>query len=902
MARPADSQIDAHESRPQVRGDEGDLVGSRFGHLRVVGLLGRGGMGSVYLGYDDKLQRHVALKAISAARLDPEGKARFLREARVLSQLKHPNICEIHDYLETPEHDFLVLELIEGRTLTEVIAERPDRAMRMRIAEQIVGVLAAVHAKGVVHRDLKPSNVMVTARGAVKVLDFGLARTLVGTSTTLELPPPADGQRVLESATSSGEESRDGPVVSVFSNVTAAPDGGSSVTRIGTVLGTLGYMSPEQARGAPATTASDIYSCGLLLQELFTGKPPFESGLTPMEQVRRAQNAESLPIGGLDSELTALINRLKALEPGVRPSALDTAERLQWIRETPGRRLKKIAAATAVGLVALIAVGATYQAYRIRQEASRANREAATAQRVSGFLINLFEISEPGESRGSSVTARELLDKAAREIEGGLKEEPLVKGTFLQTMSSVYTELGLYQQALDLGAKGLDQLRSVSPPDEAAIGRSLVQLADIHRRLGQFEKAKPLYHQALAVQEKTLGPDHPDVGRTLDSFGLYEQDMGKFDRAEPLHKRALSIFERTSGPRSRDVASSMTNLAIVYKSLGKYEQAADLQRRALDIQQTLLGPDHPEVSTSLNNLAVIDYEMLKYDEADELFRRVLARREKTLGPNHADVAEALNNLANVAQARGDFRGAESLLRRSAEVWATAVGPDSPDLLIAQANLATVYRDLGRYGEAETLLRQTLAVNRKTFGYDQLSVATDCHRLAVVLQDQGRASEADPLERHAVEVFEKTLGPEHASVAILMMNLADISRVEGRPSDAESLYRRALSISEKALGLENADIADLRLRLAALCQDLGRNDEATSYLARALEISSKATARGDKSPYVLVRQATALILLGRSAEARPIAERVFATGYRRRPFLELCKKKGIAPPPAARSAT
>jgi serine/threonine protein kinase len=334
---------------------EHELVGSRFGHVRVVGFVGAGGMGSVFLGFDEKLQRRVALKAIREAHLDPERKARFLREARVLSQLKHPNICEIYDYLDTPERDFLVLELIEGRTLGQVIAAGPDRATKMRLAEQIVGVLVAAHARGIVHRDLKPSNVMVTAKGDVKVLDFGLARTLTEAATTLEaLAPEIGGLERPEAPRESSESPTAdlpaagalgrGPDETFHGHVEAPVDGTDSalgVTQIGALLGTLGYMSPEQARGQPATTASDMYSCGLLLQELFTGKPPFRPGLDPAMRLVRAQSAESLPVAGLKHDLTALLNRLKSAEPGVRPSAFDAAERLSWIREKPRRRLKR---------------------------------------------------------------------------------------------------------------------------------------------------------------------------------------------------------------------------------------------------------------------------------------------------------------------------------------------------------------------------------------------------------------------------------------------------------------------------------------------------------------------------------------------------------------------------------
>ncbi len=847
-------------------------------------------MGSVYLGFDEKLQRRVALKAIRGAHLDPDRKARFLREARVLSQLKHPHICQIHDYLETPERDFLVLELIDGRTLAEVIGSGPDRATKMRLAEQIVSVLVAAHAKGIVHRDLKPSNVMVTAAGDVKVLDFGLARTLPESLTTVVL----DGRPVPALIPEAPRGDTDATTPLPFADSAEGEPGSDAVTRLGSLVGTVGYMSPEQARGQPATTASDMYSCGLVLQELFTGKPPFPPELDPLARLARAQSAESLPVAGLDADLTALINRLKAPEPGVRPSAIDTAERLSWIREKPRRRLTRAAVAAAVVLLTLVAAGMTWQALRIRKEERRANREAATSRRVSGFLVNLFEISEPGESRGNSVTARELLDKASREIEAGLKEEPEVKGTLLYTMASAYAELGLYPQALDLGAKGLAQLRAASPPDPAAIGQALAQNAVIYRRMGQYEKAEPLYREALALQEKALGPGHADVGKTLDNFGVFQQDVAKYAEAEALHKRALGILEKASGPRSRDVATALTNLANVYNLVGKYAEAEALERRALEIQESLLGPDHPDVGFSLNNLASLYFNLEKYDKAEEMFRRVIALLEKTSGKDHADVAVALNNLANVAQVRGDYRTAVDCFERSLAILRKAVGPDHANVAVTESNLSTVYRDLGRYTEAEALQRRALEADRKSLGPDHPSVAFDLHRLSTLLRDTGRAAEAEPQQRHAVGVVEKALSPEHPALGVLLMVLGDIERALEKSREAEATYRRALALAEKSSGPDGSDATDLRLRLAALYLASGRSGDAGPLLSAALEACSKAVARGDRTPYQLARHATALLLSSRTAEARPIAERVFATGYRRRPFTELCAKHGVTP--------
>src|SRR5262245_15169268 len=254
---------------------EHDLLGRRIGHIRIVDFLARGGMGAVYVGFDEKLERKVALKAVHEGRLDAEARARFGREARVLSQLHHPNICQIYDYLEGEERDFLVLELIDGKSLKEVIADRPEEGTRMRIAAEILDVLAATHAQGIIHRDLKPSNVMVTKKGAVKVLDFGLARATNEEAKTWSVD--------LTSAASSGEPS-------------ASSD--YAVTRLGVLIGTLSYMSPEQARGESLSTASDMYSFGLLLQELLTGRPAYAADLSPIAHLAKAQAGEPLPVVG----------------------------------------------------------------------------------------------------------------------------------------------------------------------------------------------------------------------------------------------------------------------------------------------------------------------------------------------------------------------------------------------------------------------------------------------------------------------------------------------------------------------------------------------------------------------------------------------------------------------------
>ena len=820
------------DNEPAASGTVGALVGSRIGHFRILALLGRGGMGEVYAAEDETLERKVALKAIHAGqRLSERSRRRFRREARMLSRLDHPGICRIHDYLDGDEHDFLVLELIEGRTLNAAAADL-EGAAKLRIAQDLAEVLRAAHAEGIIHRDLKPDNVMLTPEGVVKVLDFGLART--DDEAAHDVPAEAD--------------------VAPYDADATMPLPAELTVR-GGIVGTPAYLSPEQARGETATTASDMYSFGLLLHRLYTGESAYGKTDSAAEVLSRAGQAETLPLIGVDPDLARLVARLKSHSPAARPTAVETLARLRWIQGKPARRLRRWLAAA--GLAVLIAAGLKYTT-DLQRERRIADRHRAEAEDLIGFMLgDLRERLEPVGRLDvlDEVGDRALAYFAARSSED-LDDDDRLR--YAQTM----TQIGEVRVA------------------EGNLAAAREAFAEARRTAADLVASRPRDGERLLV----LGAAEFWLGSVMYS----EDDLAGATAAFTTY---LDIAERlvALGPDRQDwrleLAYAHTNLAALH------EQAGDLEA----------------AMTALDASVGIKRSLVELDPTDADRRASLANSLSW----QASVLEASGRLTEAHD-----RAAEAMTLVAALAAEDQEDMEQQDLLsTVQQRTGSIALRLGRDTEALNLYDHSLAIARRLARHDPQNAAWQAS-LAASLRVQGlatlllgdAAAAAGPLAA-ALAIDEELASadpsnPDWRESLAISLRANAAQRLEAGDFDAASrLVERALA-EWRALAAASA-LPTVRVHLGEALILAGRIRDRQLDAAAATEFWTEAAetlaplagvARSDDFLHAWTR---VLTLLGREAEARDAAFALQATGFARRDF-ETFRREHSLPGSAADS--
>ncbi|MEO8881266.1 MAG: serine/threonine-protein kinase [Gemmatimonadaceae bacterium] len=818
------------------------LTGQTLGPWVLERPLGQGGMGSVWLARrnDRRFDGVAAIKFLSLAVAGPEGEARFRREGSLLARLTHPNIARLLDAGVSPTGlPYLVLEYIDGAPIDEWCDARalPIDA-RLRLFQQVLAAVAHAHANFIVHRDLKPANILVTADGTVKLLDFGIAKLL------------DDGGESTSALT--------GTQQSVF---------------------TLKFAAPEQIRSEPITTATDVYSLGVVLYELLAGRHPTGGNsrtpaehvvailntdavtlsravtaggtLTPDEATRLAAARDASPeklrralAGDLDNIVGKALKKLPAERYATVGALSDDLQRhlehlpisarADSLRYRAGKFVRRNRAGVALAALALI--GLVGAAARERQLRGRAELEARKAVAVEEYLVSIFGAADPYASsadKPNDITARALLDRGADRLDTALSAQPEVRAELRGALGRVYANLGI------------------------------------------FGKANSELRHSLAERRELFGTENADVAEAMDRLGEVLSKEDSLDQADTLLRAGLAIRRKLLGNHSDATAESLEHLADLLTNRDKFDDAEPLYREALAIRRELHGDDDLTVAASRNSLASLLQAKGQHAAAVTEFRQALAIRQHVLGVNHPATAQTLQDLAGSEERLGDYKEAERDYREAMRIERKTLGPDSRDLSMVLNNLGQMLFKLGRLDEADAMLREALAINRKKFGENHDAVSANLANLALIVRERGGLADAQRLLEEALAIDRTLYGKEHIDVGFDLNEIAVVMRLRGKPDSAVTLLRQSLAMNHRIAG-DNLGSLTISVNLGRALQEAGHNAEAERMLRGALAKLDSNNAEHQLSIIPgRIGLGRVLLATNRASEARPVLKSVVA---------------------------
>ena len=801
-----------------------------IGPFRIVREIGHGGMGTVFLATrdDGQFEQRVALKVIRQ-RGAVDLVSRFLDERRILARLEHPHIARLVDGGVTSDGvPWFAMEYVEGEPIDRY-CDAHDLSIEQRL-ELFAGVCDAVqyaHQHFVIHRDLKPSNILVGVDGQLKLLDFGVAKLVDAGSQ------PGD-EHAIESA--------------------AQPL-------------TPEYAAPEQVRGNPVSASTDVYALGVLLYVMLTGRQPYEVRELPPAEVERiiceVQPKPPSAVGParlratLWADLDSVVLKALSKEPAARYTSAQ--ELVQDVRrylsghpvlarsQTVGYRARRFArrhrseTIAAAGVALSLIVGtvlALAQARHARAERDRAELASRQTDAVNAFLVQLFEASDPSQARGDTLTARELVQRAAERLDQ-FRGEPLEQARLLEVTGRLYQNLGQFEQARSILERALSIRRRAGNQneDEGIEGAAdFAQLSRILVRLSKFDAADSAARTALAIQQRRLGPRHATLAGTLHQLASVAVYRGDLALAEQFHRRAVAVRQTALGEEDSLTAYSHLLLGTTLRREGHFDEAEREFRRGIAISERVLGRDDPQVAFGELLLAdLLNEDERRLAEAGPLYYRALEIRRRAYGEGHPIVAYATADLADFLSRQGNDSAAIPLARQYLSMLQRAFGSGHPVAVDGIGQVATILQRVNASTEAESLWRQSVEMNRKLWGPEDVRVAGSEGDLARMLMRRGAFTEARERLRDAVRIDEKVFGLEHPLTARMRGVNGLLLMHEKRYADADSALRRAVETIEKQLGRASPVTREVYGWLADL-------EDARSHHAAAERYRAIATAR------------------------------------------------------------
>ena len=790
------------------------FLGVRVGPYRLTRVLGVGGMGAVYLGErdDGSFERKVAVKVLRRELHTRGVLEKFKMERQILASLSHGAIAQMIDAGITDDgHPALIMEYVDGVPIDQYADDRRlGLEDRIRLILRVAEAVEYAHRHMVVHRDLKPSNILVTRDGAVKLLDFGIAKLL---------------------EESEGEEAR-------------------AVTRPDARFVTPEYAAPEQLLGEGVSTQTDVYALGGLLYELLTGVRPYSRRGSESVLERMIRNAEPtapsaaiFPAGSRkgDGEEVAPASRRGGLPgvPGTSPEALRRrlsgdldSILLRALQTRPEARYGSVAAmrddlrrhltgypvsargdaavyrarrfvrrhrapvATAAGafLVAVgSAVGLALQRGAVLEEQRRAetaaeaaSREAETARQVTAFLVGLFEGNDPYDPGGDTLTVRSLLDRGIDRIDVELADQPAIRAELLEALGQVYANLGDFEDGIPLIQRAVD-LRGDSIQGQPDLAGSLLRLADAMRGGREFQSSVEVYREAIAEASERGNPR--SVAEARIGLGNAYVMLERLDSAEVQLRSGIRALGELEATGELGYLNALVSLAGLVRRRGDLATSEGLYRQVIEIQ----------------------------------------RQRPLMGPS--GFATALNNLAVLRRIQGDLGESRELYREAYDSLAPLLGPGHPSCLMITGNLAALSDQLGEVEESLKIYRERVRAARQRWPEGHWRTADALMNLGAQLVKVHRAEEAvEPLVE-ALDLAMVQMGPRHSWTNVYRGWLGTAAALSGKTAEAGQLFDWSLDGLSQYEELSGDRQVNSMLRsLIEVMEETGLHEEARRYRA------------------------------------------------------------------------
>jgi serine/threonine protein kinase len=814
------------------------------GPYSVIRLIARGGMGSVYLA--ERAEEHfrytVALKLLRRDLQSEELRQRFLSERQVLARISHPNIARLLDGgLTEGGQPYFVMEHVEGVPIDRYCDEhRLGVRERLELFRTVCGAVRHAHRNLVVHRDLKPANILVTGEGEVKLVDFGIAKVLDPETFPDDMPQTRVGQRLM----------------------------------------TPEYASPEQLRGEPVNTASDVYQLGLLLCHLLAGRLPRllatgpgtsspstrdvtrPSAIAMTDDPARAAFGATSDARGraaardttpdhLRRQLAGDLDNIVLLalqeEPDRRYASVEQLDedvrrhmegrpvkaRPRDPRYVAGRFIRRHRAGVAAAAIATAALIAG--AIGVSIQAERAARERDRAQEVSALLLSMFENASPDVSRGDTITVVQVLDRGVERIQTTLQDQPLLQAAMFGLLADVYKDLGQRRKALPLAREALALHLADLGPEHRETIEDYNRLGEALVWAGQVDSALVYATRAAQLARRRLGRRSLLTGDALQTQAMAHQLSGDLDAAQPALEEAVEIFRALPGDSARlDLASALVNLAWLQENRGDLQAAVTDMRESVAIRRALLDANHPDLANSLSNLADLLSRQGNFPEAESAAVQTLSITEKIYPPDHPRLAFARSAYARILERTGDLDRAEQLYRATLESFYKSSGPRTLQVAQALNNLALfLHFRRGDARGAEPLFREALSIFAEERGDDDVWTAIVKSNLAAVVCAQERHGEAATMLESAIQALETTYSPNASILGGPLLSYGVALTGLGRFAEADTALTRATAIARASGNSMYMARSDAARGLWLAAQE--RTAEAEPLLAGALPI-------------------------------------------------------------------